>query len=72
LELNFLGMREHRNYPDERFWRLAGKEGAPVTFGCDAHHPAAAFDAISLQKARAMVQQYHLNYIGKPRLKPLG
>lgn len=68
LEINFLGIRESRNYPDQRFWELAGKFGCPVTFGCDAHEAESAFDGASLQKAKAMVEKYHLNYIGKPVL----
>ncbi len=68
LEINFLGIREGRNYPDLRFWELAGKYGCPVTFGCDAHHASAAYDGPSLQKAKMLVEQCHLNYIGKPEL----
>ena len=64
LEINFLGIRENRNYPDPRFWELAGKMGCPVTFGCDAHEAVSAYDGVSLEKARAMVEKYGLNYIG--------
>ncbi len=71
LELNFLGIREKRNYPNELFWRIAGEIGAPVTFGFDAHSVAAAYDAESLKTASALVEKYRLNYIGRPTLKPL-
>jgi histidinol-phosphatase (PHP family) len=68
LEINFLGIRRNRNYPDQRFWELVGKFGCPVTFGCDAHQAFCACDGASVEKAEALVKQYHLNYIGKPEL----
>ena len=71
LEINFLGIRDGRHYPDERFWRIAGEERAPVTFGFDAHRPEDAFDAASLKTALDMVDRLGLNYIGEPRLRPL-
>ncbi len=71
LELNFLGIREGRAYPNMRFWQIAGEVGAPVTFGFDAHFPDAAYDAESLIKAREMVAKCGLNYIGRPRLRSI-
>ena len=68
LEINFLGIRGCRHYPREDFWEIAGEEKAPVTFGFDAHDPESAFDEESLGKAKAMVEKYNLNYIGKPEL----
>ena len=52
LELNLLGLREGRNYPDPRFWRIAAEEGAAVILGCDAHRPEYAADPET--EARAM------------------
>jgi len=37
VEINFLGMWDHRNYPDRRFWKIAGEEKLDVVFGVDAH-----------------------------------
>lgn len=68
LELNFLGIREGRFYPTEAMWEVAGDTGCPVTFGFDAHAPAAAADLATLPLAMALVEKYHLNYIGKPKL----
>ena len=68
LELNFLGIREGRYYPYAPFWEMAGKTGAPVTFGFDAHMPTAAADTGSLPAACDWVKKYKLNYIGKPKL----
>ena len=30
MEINLLGVREDRNYPDERFWKIVAQEGNPV------------------------------------------
>jgi len=68
LEVNFLGLREKRNYPNENFWELAGEEESPVIFGFDAHEPIHAYDGETLAKAQNLVEKYKLNYIGKPRI----
>lgn len=60
LEINFLGLYEGRNYPDERFWRIAGEEGCEVIFGIDAHTPEAFGRSQTLEKAYEMVQKYGL------------
>ena len=69
LEINFLGLREGRHYPNPVFWKIAGEEQAPVTFGCDAHDVFSAFDANSLKLAQEMVKEYGLNYIGMPSIR---
>lgn len=71
LEINFLGIRRGRHYPAQRFWKIAGEEQAPVTFGFDAHETEAACDLVSLPTALEMVEKYHLNYIGRPQLRAL-
>ncbi len=71
LEINFLGIRQGRPYPDEMFWELAGEEKSPVTFGFDSHDVLNACDEKSLPVAKKLVEKYNLNYIGKPVLKPL-
>ena len=71
LEINFLGIRDHRPYPREEFWAMVGQEQCPVTFGFDAHDPLSAYDEESLVRAQEMVRTFSLNYIGEPRLIPL-
>lgn len=71
LEINFLGIREGRYYPTALFWEIAGKVGAPVTFGFDAHQPEVAADLASLPRAEEIVREYGLNFIGKPGLHKL-
>ena len=68
LEVNFYGIRDHRHYPAERFWKIAGEERSPVTFGFDSHDVRSAYDGESLPIAEQLVGKYHLNYIGKPSL----
>lgn len=68
LEINFLGIRDNRMYPNSKFWEIVGEEKSPVTFGFDAHDIEAAFDGESLKKAKEMVKKYSLNYIGKPKI----
>lgn len=72
LEINFLGIRDNRIYPNEDFWQIAGEEQSPVTFGFDAHDAPAACDRASLPRAMELVEKYNLRYIGMPKLRPLG
>ncbi len=71
LEINFLGIRLDRRYPKENFWKIAGRVGAKVTFGFDAHNAVDAADLESLKKAKELVNKYNLNYIGMPKIKRL-
>ena len=68
LEVNLLGIRGGRHYPNPLFWEVAGQEQAPVVFGFDAHRATDAYDGESISKAIALVEEYSLNYIGKPKL----
>ena len=63
LEINLLGFRAERNYPDARFWKLAGEAGCKVLLGCDAHMPEDFLDTKAIEKALDMVQRYHLTLL---------
>lgn len=71
LEINLLGIRKERNYPNMVFWEMVGEEQAAVTFGSDCHGPQFVCDKSSYLKALEIVNKYNLNYIGKPALKSL-
>ncbi len=71
LEINFLGIRGNRNYPDMRFIELLGETKAPVTFGFDSHTVNDAFDGDSLKIAKEWVEKYSINYVGKPTIKEI-
>lgn len=68
LEINFYGIRDKRNYPDLRFWKMVGEEKSPVTFGFDAHTVESAFDGQSLGRALELCDKFNLNYIVKPSI----
>lgn len=63
IEINFLGLREGRYYPDNRLWEVAGEEGCKVVFGADAHSPDVVVDPKTEQRAMEMVKTYGLNLI---------
>ncbi len=63
LEINILGLRTGRNYPDERFWRLAGEEGNKVILGSDAHKPEDVLDPETVDRAMDIVRKYSLKLI---------
>ncbi len=60
LEINLLGLMEGRNYPGERFWKIAGEEGADAIIGVDAHHVANVSLPEWERKAAALAEKYHL------------
>lgn len=63
LEVNFLGIRDGRHYPNPAFWELVGKMGCKVIYGCDAHDAPSAFDAASLAAAEEMRARYGLRVV---------
>ncbi|MGN1346278.1 MAG: histidinol-phosphatase [Eubacteriales bacterium] len=69
LEINLLGIRDHRPYPHDAFFRLCGEMGAEVCIGCDAHSADAAVDAPSYAKALELADRYSLNINPDPVLR---
>ncbi len=69
LELNLLGLRTGRNYPDERFWKMAGEEGNEVILGSDAHRPEDVFDPVTIERAMKIVEKYSLRLIDTVELR---
>ena len=63
LEINLLGFRAKRNYPDDRFWKLAGEAGCRVLLGCDAHNPEDFLDTTAIEQAMEMVRKYGLTLL---------
>ncbi len=72
LEINLLGIRDHRAYPHERFFALCGEIGAPVVIGCDAHQAEVAVDQPSCETALCIVEKYKLELVENPVLRPVG
>ena len=68
LELNGLGIRDARSYPDLRFWKLAGECGCKAVYGCDAHSPDVVWDAASYERAREIAETFGLSLLEKVEL----
>ena len=66
LEINLLGLRENRAYPDLRFFQIAAEVGNDVILGADAHSPTAFNDTLAEKRAREMVAALGLHLIEKP------
>ena len=58
LEINLLGLREHRNYPSPQFWEIAGALHCTAIFGCDAHSPEAVADPKNLRDAERFAARF--------------
>lgn len=69
LELNLLGIREGRNYPNPAFWKIAAQEGGQVIFGADAHEPDKVSDPDSMPEAQAMLQGSGLTLLETAELR---
>ena len=71
LEINLLGIREGRLYPDERFWRIAAEEGNAVLLGCDAHRPQDLEDRESEERALELAEKCGLKLTERVRLREI-
>ena len=63
LEINLLGISQHKNYPCERFWAIAGAMGNQVILGLDAHKAVQVKDRAAYEKAMELVEKYGLDLI---------
>lgn len=71
LEINLLGIRDGRHYPEERFWQVAAEEGNAVILGCDAHQPQWVTDPASEEKAVQMAARLGLELLHEVPLRSL-
>ncbi len=71
LEINLLGVRDFRHYPDERFIALCGRLGASMCVGADAHEPSLAADTKSFAKAAALMEKWGVKFTESPTLRPV-
>ena len=69
LEVNLLGLRSRRNYPDWRFWEIAAGEGCTAILGRDAHEPEALLDDATERKARKRLQALGITLVDTMELK---
>ncbi|MBR3972455.1 MAG: histidinol-phosphatase [Oscillospiraceae bacterium] len=71
LEINLLGIRNKRNYPNPLFWEMAAEEGCDVILGRDAHEPEALLQKEYEETALEMVKKLGLNLLQTVELKKL-
>lgn len=69
LEINFLGIWDHRHYPNQKFWKIAGEVGNKVVFGADAHQPEKVWNPQALASAEAIIKKYNLILLETVELK---
>ena len=60
LEINILGLKTGRNYPDKRFWKIAAEEGNEIVLGMDAHDPLSLADTQSVRDAKMFAERLGL------------
>ncbi|MBQ1820835.1 MAG: histidinol-phosphatase [Clostridia bacterium] len=71
LEINLLGLREHKHYPSAQFWEIAGALQCPAVLGCDAHSPQAVADPKNLRDAERFAARFGVRPISDvPLRKP--
>ena len=63
LEINLLGLKGGRHYPNPLFWEVAAEEGCTAILGCDAHQPEALLDSQTEQQARQMAANWGLTLL---------
>lgn len=63
LELNLLGIREDKWYPNPLFWEVAGEENCQVVIGCDAHEESALDHPKAMAEAMKLVNAYGLKVV---------
>ncbi len=68
VEINMLGIRDNRRYPNPEFWKIAGEYGCETVFGFDAHDAQSAYDGQSLAVAEKMVKEFNLNLNEHPKI----
>ncbi len=71
LEINLLGLREGRNYPDPFFWQIAAEEGCRAVLGSDAHRPQWVTDPAGEEKALRMAERLGLEVLTRVPLRRL-
>ena len=71
LEINLLGIREGRHYPNRFFWEVAAEEGCDVILGCDAHTPQSLNDPRAEREALALAKEFDLKVLDKATMRPI-
>lgn len=57
LEINLVGIRMERHYPNVKFWKIAGDVGCSAVIGFDAHCPKDNYDVKSIEIAKRLANE---------------
>ncbi len=71
LEMNLLGVREDRHYPNPHFWELVAEENCPVIIGVDAHSPEVFSNTLAEEKALAWLKNLGLTPLETVQLRSI-
>ncbi len=71
LEYNLLGLRDHRHYPSDRFFRIAAEVGNTVTLGVDAHSSDVLTDKQTVALAEENLRRLGITPTDDITLRPL-
>ena len=71
VEINLLGYREHKWYPNPLLYEAAALEDCPVIIGCDAHAPEVFGDQETENRARSLIQTYGLKLLDTVELRKI-
>ena len=63
IEINLLGLHDGRNYPSERFFKLAAGFELPVVLGCDAHSPNRVCDKNEILLAKRFADRVGIRLV---------
>jgi len=63
LEINILGLWEGRQYPAKRFLEIAKETGNKAIIGMDAHSPQQLLNFETVERAKALCEEYKLQLI---------
>ena len=71
LEINLLGIRDGRHYPEPKFWQIASEVGCKCILGSDAHRAVDVCDPECEDYAMTMVRSLKLDLQQKMELRPI-
>lgn len=71
LELNLLGIRDKRNYPNPLFLELVAREGLPMVLGIDAHQPEHLTNTRQQKDAQVLLDSFGIPVLPAVALKKL-
>lgn len=71
LEINLMGIREGKWYPNRIFMEIAAEEGCQMVLGCDAHSPAALKIPDIEKKALDMAAEFDLTVLPEVEIRSI-